>query len=449
MPCIEWKYTPNFNDRSANHLQIKKVENQLNFFINRVFVDSFQAEPFFGKYFGFQVDNRQKIAFRSFKFCKLVEDDTYGKGINISSKNISSIKNLSTLYLSLSTSDGIFKLDNFIKGVALAQKFFTADNLEDYLTLIAGERYIYNSETILHFYINDVINSLRNYLDKKDGISTSQLINAFSTFPVEAKQFLNNRFVSKQIQNIDKEIEHSEVDRKKSAVAAAGTGKKLVSNTKTDIAYLKDVLGESDFRYQIIADKLSNAIVQCGIDAFNVCKDHKGEIDYAKAIKSEEAYINEYEYALSIAVTERVKERAKDNLDSCKQYIKNKYFYSCWFCGKRAPEEPSKFVITIYKVNGRSLFPNSVQYSYVPFYIPRCNDCKKVHSQSSDAFTLALIVCSIAGLIVGALSDGYWFAGLIVGALIGWMIGINLRNQLAQKKESKTQVIPALAIIPY
>lgn len=227
------------------------------------------------------------------------------------------------------------------------------------------------------------------------------------------------------------------MDRKKSAVAAAGTGKMLVSNTKTDVAYLKDVLGESDFRYQIIADKLSNAIVQCGIDAFNVCKDHKGEIDYAKAIKSEEAYINEYEYALSIAVTERVKERAKDNLDSCKQYIKNKYFYRCWFCGKRAPEEPSKFVITIYQVNGRSLFPNSVQYSYVPFYIPRCNDCQKVHSQSSDAFTLALIGCSIAGLIVGALSDGYWFAGLIVGALIGWMIGINLRNQRCAKEGIK------------
>ncbi|MBK6446355.1 MAG: hypothetical protein IPF81_13995 [Bacteroidetes bacterium] len=98
-------------------------------------------------------------------------------------------------------------------------------------------------------------------------------------------------------------------------------------------------MGENDFQYQIIGDKLSSAIVQCGIDSFNNCKDADGEIDYPNAIKSEEGYLHEYEYALQVAVTERGKERAKENLDSCKRWIENKVYYNCWFCESGTPEE--------------------------------------------------------------------------------------------------------------
>jgi len=436
-PLIKWKDTPKFNKWGVNNLKIEKVENIFNFFVNGVHVDSWQAEPFFGNYFGFKVTKKQKNSFRNFKFCKLVEDEIYGEGIHVSTKNFSNIKNLSILYLSLATKNGTLQLDYFKKGIALAKNFFSNENIEDYSKLIAGERYIYNSEKILHFYINDVIDSLKNYLDKTDGISTSQLINAFSTFPVEAKQFLSNRFVAKQIQNIDKEIEVAQAERKRTPSTATDTGKKLVSNTKADIIFLRNVLGDNDFQYQIIGDKLSQAIVQCGIDAFNYCKDVKNEIDYAKAIKSEETYLSEYEYALAVAVTERAKERAKENLDSCNQYIENKHYYNCWFCGSNPPEDSSKFEITIYKETSRSYIPRRVQFSYLPVSISRCSNCQKIHSQSSDKFTFALVGCAVAGLIIGAVADGYWFAGLLVGGVIGWILGTVLKGQQTSKEAIK------------
>jgi hypothetical protein len=374
---VEWKDSNNLKKKSSNNLRIEKKENSLNFFLNNHYVDTWQAEPFFGKHFGFKVTNNQKISFKNFKFSKLVEDEIYGEGINVSSKNFSNIKNLSTLYLSLATNNGTLQLDYFNKGIALAKNFFSTDNIEDYSKLIAGERYIYNSEKTLQFYINDIIDSLKNYLEKSGGISTSQLINSFSSFPVEAKQFLNNRFIAKQVQNIDKEIEVAQAERKKSAATATDTGKKLVSNTKADIVFLKNVLGVNDFQYQIIGDKLSLAIVQCGIDAFNYCKTSNGEIDYPNAIKSEESYLHEYEYAMQVAVTERAKERAKENLDSCKSYIESKLFYSCWFCVNGTPSEKSKFEKTIYKITSRDY--KGVKYQYVPIEIPRCPKCKKFH----------------------------------------------------------------------
>jgi len=436
---IKWKDTPKFNKWSTNHIQIKKVESQLSFFVNGVLVDTWEAEPFFGKNFGFRVTKKQKISFRNFKFSKLVEHEIYGEGINVSSKNFSNIKNLSTLYLSLATNNGALQLEYFKKGIALAKNFFTTENIEEYSKLIAGERYIYNLEKTLHFYINDVIDSLRIYLDKSGGISTSQLINSFSNFPVEAKQFLNNRFVAKQIKNIDKEIEIAQTERKKSAATANDAGKKLVSNTKADIDYLKKVLGKNDFQYQIIGDKLSLAIVQCGIDAFNYCKTSNGEIDYPNAIKSEESYLHEYEYAMQVAATKKAKERAKVNLDSCKHLIENKFYYSCWFCGTNPPNEGSKFERTIYKETSRSNFftQRTVQFSYVPVSIPRCSHCQKTHSESSGTFTGVFIAGAVIGLIVGAMADGYWFAGLLVGGAIGWIIGTILKNKKISKPDIK------------
>jgi len=435
--CIDWKENDNFRKWGSNKLSIEKIDNTLNFFINGEHVNSWQAEPFFGKNFGFKVSKNQKISFRNFKFSKLVEDDAYGEGLNVSQKNFSNIKNLSTLYLglSLASSKGTFKLNHFRKGIALAKNIFANGNMDEYSKLIADERYNYNSEKTLHFYINDILDSVKPFLDKADGISTCEFISLFATFPIEAKHFLNNRFVAKQIQNIDKEIEIAKTERKKSAATATEAGKTLVNNTKADLDYLGKTLGEGDYQYKTIADKLSLAIIQCGIDAFNACKDNKDEVDFAKAIKSEENYLNEYEFAQSIAVTERAKEKAKENLDSCKEWIEKKHLYTCWFCENRPKDESSTFEITMYKETSRSYFPRRVQYAYREVSIQRCIDCGSIHNQKTDKNIFAPFGGALVGLMIG-LFFGNGFIGLPIGALIGFFI-----KEALNSKESSKSVI--------
>jgi rubrerythrin len=375
--CIDWKENDNYNKWSSNKLRIEKIDNTLKFFINGEHVNSWESEPFFGKNFGFKVSKKQKISFRNFKFSKLVEHEIYGEGIVVSAKNFSNIKNLSTLYLAISITSTTFNLNHFKNGIALAKNIFDNANMVDYSRLIASEKYNYNSEKALHFYLNGIIESIKPFLDKPGGISTSELVSSFATFPIEAKQFLNSRFIAKQIQNIDREIETSELSRKESAETATEAGKLLVKNIKEDIDYLEKTLGKGDYQFQTIADKLSLAIVKCGIDSFNFCKTASGEIDYPKAIKSEEGYLNEYEYAFSIAFTQRVKDKAKENLDSCKQYIKDKEYYTCWFCNINDSEEESKFEKKIYNITSRDF--QGVKYQYVGIKIPRCPKCKKFH----------------------------------------------------------------------
>ena len=435
---IDWTENKNFNKWGTNKLRIEKIENTLKFFINDEHVNNWEAEPFFGEYFGFKVTKNQKVSFRNLKFCKLIEDEIYGEGLIVSLKNLSNIKNLSTLYLSLSlaSTKGTFKINHFEKGIALAKYIFANGNIEEFSKLIVDDKYNYKPEKTLHFYINDILESVKPFIDKEDGIPINKLINSFATFPIEAKHILNNRFVAKQIQNIDQEIEKAQTARRNDPKTAIDTGQALVSNTKTDILHLKNILDESDFQYQIIADKLSLAIMQCGIESFNVRKTEKGEIDYPNAIKSEERFVQEYEYALSIAVSQRVKERVKENLESCKELIKDKHFYHCWFCGKNPPSISSKFEITIYKETYRSYFPRRVEFSYVPIAIPRCSKCKDYHDKTSNKITLIPIGGAIVGCVIAALiSEGgeYWFLGLVVGGAIGWFIKEGLKSQELSK----------------
>lgn len=311
---IPWKHSIWIKNKSKNRIQIKKIENILCFFVNDYFLGTWNADYFYGKHFGFKVNGIQKISFENFKFCKLSAKEIYAERLDLSSENLSWTKNLSILYLSLAMNERVFQLDHFNKGIALAKSIFNNEYIEEYSKIIAGKQYVYNKEKTLHFYLSEILDSLKNHIEQPEGLSIKQLFESFSAFPDEAKQFLSKKFVSKQIQNIDKEIKLSQLERKNLAAnEAANIGNKLVKNTKTDILYLKDVLGEKDFQYPIIADKLAIEIEQCGIVFLNDTND-------------DVIFLPEYEFALSIVVTQRAKKRVQEILESCKKRERTKLY---------------------------------------------------------------------------------------------------------------------------
>ena len=86
-------------------------------------------------------------------------------------------------------------------------------------------------------------------------------------------------------------------------------GKKLIESTKSALSKLKGILGEKNLEYQMIADKLAQSILQCGINYFNDSEENDA-IEKAMQIQS---------YALSIAEGEIAKDRCKTNVDTLKR----------------------------------------------------------------------------------------------------------------------------------
>lgn len=82
-------------------------------------------------------------------------------------------------------------------------------------------------------------------------------------------------------------------------------GVKLMNSTKNPLSQLKYLLGISDIQYQVIADKLAQTILQCGINYFNGSEDDDAP---QKAMTLQG-------YALSIAVGQIVKDRCRENVN--------------------------------------------------------------------------------------------------------------------------------------
>jgi hypothetical protein len=312
---IPWKTAFAINKCSTNHLLLKKIDDQVSLYINNNYLGSVQSEPFFGKGFGFKVWGNQKVSFKNFKFCNFVEEEAKFK---VTKENYSCIKNLSMLYLGLATKNNGFDIDHFKKGVELAKVFYTTKQKEGYAKLIEGERYFYHPEKTIHFYLTEVVDSVKKYIDKPDGISTGDFIGSFSDFPAETRQLFSNIFFSNRIQKIEREIDISKATKKSSATSAADAGKKLVKSTREDMLYLRNFLGENDPGYATIADKLARAIMQCGIDYYSKLFD----VDYKLANSSIESYLPEHKYALNIAVSVKTKDMLKEILNLYQKKIR-------------------------------------------------------------------------------------------------------------------------------
>ena len=312
---IPWKNAFAINQRSSNHLLLKKTGDQVGLYINGNYVGSVKSEPFFGKGFGFKVWGNQKVSFSKFRFCNFVEDEAKFK---ITKENYSCIKNLSMLNLGLATKNGGFHTEEFKRGIELAKLFYTSKQKESYAKSIGGEQYFYHPEKTIQFYLTEVVDSVKKYVDKPRGVSTSDLLNLFSDFPAEIRQLFSSIFFSGRIQKVDREIDAAKATKKTNAAEAADAGKRLVKSTREDILYLRNYLGEDNAEYGAVADRLARAIMQCGIDYYSRMFD----VDYKIANTNIELYLPEHRYALNIAVSGKIKERLKEVLSLYQKIIR-------------------------------------------------------------------------------------------------------------------------------
>lgn len=312
---IPWKKAFSINQCGSNHLLLKKINDQIELYINNNYVGLVKSEPFFGRGFGFKVWGNQKVAFSKFRFCNFVEQDVK---FEVTQENYSCIKNLSMLNLGLATKNGGFHAEDFNKGIELAKLFYTSNQKEGYTKSVEGELYFYSPEKTIQFYLTEVVESIKKYVDKPQGISTDNLLNLFADFPAKVRQMFISIFFSGRIQKIDREISAAKVAKRSTAAEAADAGKRLVKATREDVLYLRNHLGENNAEYAAVADRLARAIMQCGIDYYSRMFD----VDYKIANTNIELYLPEHKYALNIAVSFKVRERLKEILSLYQKVIK-------------------------------------------------------------------------------------------------------------------------------
>ena len=82
-------------------------------------------------------------------------------------------------------------------------------------------------------------------------------------------EYIKGKLIAPVISEINAAIETARKSRNKGPEANYHAGEKLMATAKTLLSQYQELVSTTDMQYQIMADKLANEILQCGINYYN------------------------------------------------------------------------------------------------------------------------------------------------------------------------------------
>ena len=234
------------------------------------------------------------------------------KGKELSRRNASAHFNLSTLFLYSGFKNNVINEITLIKGITLKLKFLESEFSADLVKITTDENNRTNKVELQLIFLEELLSEI----EKNEDFSTDEFLTILNKLNFSAKEEFLKDFVQKPIRQIEDEISKTKTKRQADKTDAEIFGKELYDNTEASIEQLKNVLDTSDIRYQTIADKLANEILQCGIDFFQEFKDDGYD-------PSDDA-MNLFDLASTIAVGNIVSQRCEENTENLQEWIDEK-----------------------------------------------------------------------------------------------------------------------------
>lgn len=217
---------------------------------------------------------------------------SYERAISIWGKteNLSSVHNLIITHLIK---------EDYGKALKLASLFYGRYSSE-FVQLILGQE-------------SNIISSASLGLDFLDVLCDELGASRVSPYVIDKEwsAHVRDKIITPIIDTINRSINVAKETKRKGAQVRLDAGLKLINDTLKPLRYLKGELSESNSKYQIIADKLGLAILQCGIDYYNESNDDDAPY---KAIKLQR-------YAQSIVVGKMAKDRCEKNVRTLERII--------------------------------------------------------------------------------------------------------------------------------
>ena len=218
------------------------------------------------------------------------------------------------------------KIDSAIEFWGKSINFSSLQNL--FVCYLIKEDYKAALNTAVTLY-NQYAKELVAEIDEKASIPISTLIQAvvdtisndgIDLLPISKKisddkweTIIEEKKVEPLITQLNSHVSEAKATKDKGASARLTAGNKLKIASKPLLATLHRVLPLNDTRYQMIADKIAQEVLQCSIDYYNDTDDVDSP---AKALPL-------CEYAKAVAVGNAAKQRCEQNFDVIKKAYDN------------------------------------------------------------------------------------------------------------------------------
>ena len=384
---------------------------------NRILLDSNKVK--YSLFWFNDVNSIDKIALENLNKGNFEKSETIWRKVikdkSISKSNFSAYNNLSTLLLLKSLSDK--KNDKFensrtviiqIKeALKLKSELILSNHLSDLSNLITGNENAISKENILEFF-NENISQLFN-----ENFSSTEISSIIKDSNNELSQSFNFSLINEPLESLLNLINDANNRLNDDHTKGIEIGKDLIKSSISHLKLLKNILGKDDIKYQSIADKLANQIMQCGILCFN-------------KISNDKNYLSSYKYALSISFKDATIERANTCIKHCEDEAKA---LICCNCNENDVDLKNKKEVKMYKVTDRSYWSRTVNYNVITLPIYFCKNCnEKINKANNQTYIISGIITFFI-FLYGALNApdavfGIFIGCLIVFAIISWFTGI-------------------------
>ena len=369
---ISLPYELNFfhlNEIDRSESSIKDAENKILLDVNKVNYSLFWFT---------EANSFDKIALDNLNNGKFEKSETIWRklinGKSISKSNFSAFNNLSTLLFLRSLSEKKNdRFENSVNSINLIQEalklkseLIFSKQLNELSNLVSGNENAIQIENLQEFF-NENIRLLFN-----ENFSSKEISDIIKNSNTQLSQSFNFSIINEPIESLRTLINEANNRLNDDNSKGGEIGKQLIKDSIQHLRLLKNILGEEDIKYQSIADKLANQIMQCGILYFNKTGDDKD-------------YVSSYKYAKTISFKDSTIQRANTTIKHCKE-LENAG--KCSFCNS-GKEATYSIKVQMHKFNYGG---NYTYFKNGGLEIKGCNSCYNQISQKGQLPYLYTII---------------------------------------------------------
>ena len=223
----------------------------------------------------------------------------------LTERNYSAFHNCSVL--------SIFKSNgNLQNGIVAKLYFLESDLVHKFISSVTDETFKTTKKELQLLFLNQLQSEIEN-----SGIITSnQLLDILNKQEFTAKEDFLKGFVQKPIEQIEKNVEEAKAKRKVNKANAVNIGIALFKDTSENLKLINSILGTSNLKYSTISDKVSDEILQCGIDYFSFYRDSSTDPGSTS--------MDLFRKAKTLAVGNIAKQRCQENTENLQEWIDEK-----------------------------------------------------------------------------------------------------------------------------
>jgi hypothetical protein len=230
----------------------------------------------------------------------------------ITNGNASAYFNWGTLFLNSAFHSNPINESHLEKGINLKLKFLESDFIKDFKALAADETFKTTKKELQLLFLNQ----LQSEVEKSGSVTSYKFLDILTKQEFSAKEDFLKGFVQKPIEQIEKKVEEAKAKRKANKSQAVNIGKALFEQTSENLKQLKSILATSNLKFSSISDKVSDEILQCGIDYFSHYKDSSTDPGSAS--------MDLFRKAKTLAIGNIAKQRCQENTENLQEWIDDK-----------------------------------------------------------------------------------------------------------------------------